>query len=337
MLALGGEPIGMRRRDFITFLLGGATVASPVAAQAQSSGMPVIGFLHSASREPFARLVAAFHAGLNEKGYLEGRNVKVEYRWAEGREDRLSALAADLVHHHVALIVAIGGSFVALAAKAATATIPVLFISGSDPVQLGLVSSLSRPGGNATGLSLESTEMLAKRLEVLRELVPEGTRIAMLKSSAATVEKFETEFIEQYHLIALKLGAGKEFDKTEYENQFDAAVRDGARALLVSADPFFTNWHDLIVALAAKHALPAVYPWRQYAVSGGLASYGPSIFEAYRQIGGYAGRILKGAKPGDLPVQLPTRFELVLNLKAAKALGLTPPRTMFARANELIE
>jgi putative tryptophan/tyrosine transport system substrate-binding protein len=335
-LALGGDRIDMRRRDFMT-LLGGATVLWPVAAMAQSSAMPVIGFLHSASREPFGRLVAAFHEGLNETGYFEGRNVNIEYRWAEGREDMLKPLAADLVHRKVALIVAIGGSFVAVAAKAATATIPVLFISGSDPVQLGLVSSFNRPGGNATGLSLESTEMLAKRLEVLRELVPNGTRIAMLKSSAPTVEKFETEFIERNQLIVLKLGAGKEFDQKEYENQFDAAVKDGSRALLVSADPFFTNWRDLIVALAAKHALPAVYPWRQYAVSGGLASYGPSIIEAYRQIGGYAGRILKGAKPEDLPVQLPTRFELVINLKAATALGLTLPRTMFARANEFIE
>jgi putative ABC transport system substrate-binding protein len=326
----------MRRRDFIA-LLGGAAIAWPVAAHAESSGMPVIGFLHSASRQPFARLVAAFHQGLNEAGFFEDRNVKVEYRWAEGREDLLKTLAADLVQRHVAVIVATGGSFVALAAKAATGKIPVVFVVGSDPVQLGLVSSFSRPGGNATGLTLDSTEMLAKRLEILRELVPGGTKIAMLKSSASTVEKFETDFIEQNQLITLRLGAGKEFDQAEYENQFDAAVKDGARALLVSADPFFTNWRDLIVALTAKHALPGVYPWRQYAVSGGLASYGPSIVEAYQQIGGYAARILKGAKPGDLPVQLPTKFELVLNLKAAKALGLTVPRTMFARANEFIE
>jgi len=336
MLALSGERLNMRRRDFIA-ILGGATVTWPVGAQPQLPAMPVIGFLHSASREPFARFVAAFQEGLKETGYVEGQNVKIEFRWAEGREHLLKTLAADLVDRHVTLIVAAGGSFVALAAKAATLTIPVVFVIGSDPVQLGLVTSFSRPGGNATGLTLESTEMLAKRLEMLRELVPRDTKIAMLKSSVATVEKFETEFIEQNHLIALKLAVGKESDPTEYENQFAAAVKQGARALLVSADPFFTNSRDLIVGLAAKHALPALYPWRQYAASGGLASYGPNILEAYRLAGGYAGRLLKGAKPADLPVQLPTKFELVLNLKSAKLLGLTVPRTMYARVNEYIE
>lgn len=328
--------IDMRRRDFIA-LVGGAVVAGPANAAPQLSAMPVIGFLHSAAREPFARLVNAFQNGLNDVGYAEGRNLRVEYRWAEGREDLLKSMAADLVDRQVALIVAAGGSFVALAAKAATGTMPVVFLVGSDPVQLGLVSSFSRPGGNATGVCLESTDMLAKRLEMLRQMVPEGTRIAMLKSSAPTVEKFETDFIAQNRLIALQLDPGREFAREEYESKFDAAVKNGARALLVSADPFFTNWRDLITALAAKHALPAVYPWRQYAAAGGLASYGPNIVEAYREIGHYAGRILDGSKPGDLPVQLPTKFELVINLATANALGITVPRTMFARANELIE
>jgi putative ABC transport system substrate-binding protein len=326
----------MRRRHFMT-LLGGAALAWPSAAPAQTGAMPTIGFLHSASRQPFARFVDAFHQGLNDMGYFEGRNVQMEYRWAEGREDRLSTLALNLVDRQVSMIVATGGSFVALAAKGATNKIPIVFLVGSDPVQLGLVSSFNRPGGNATGWTLESTEMLAKRLEMLRELVPQETKIAMLKSSARTVEKFETEFAEQYNLIGFKLAVGKELEKQEYEVQFESVVKNGARALLVSADPFFTNSRDVIVALAAKHRLPAVYPWRQYAAAGGLASYGPSIIEAYREVGRYAGRILKGTKPEDLPVQLPTKFELVINLKAATALDLTVPRLMFARANEIIE
>jgi putative tryptophan/tyrosine transport system substrate-binding protein len=326
----------MRRRDLL-ILSGAAAVARPLKADAQTTTVPAVGFLHPASREPFARLVTAFHEGLNETGFVEGQNVKIEYRWAEGREDRLKTLATNLVDRRVAVIAATGGSFVALAAKAATATVPIVFLVGSDPVQLGLVSSLNRPGGNATGVSLESTEMLAKRLEVLRDLFPGGANIAMLKSSASTVEKSETELVERHGLIVLQPRAAQEFEEREFADQFAAAIQSGANALLVSADPFFMNRRNLIVALAAKHALPAVYPWREYALAGGLASYGPSIIEAYREIGRYVGRILKGAKPQDLPVQLPTKFELVINLKTAKALGLAVPTIMFARANELIE
>jgi putative ABC transport system substrate-binding protein len=308
-----------------------------LAVRAQQSSTPVIGFLHPASPGPFARLVAAFQEGLKETGYIDGKNVNVEYRWAEGREDRLKTLALELVDRRVALIAATGGTFVALAAKAATSTVPIVFLVGSDPVQLGLASSLNRPGGNATGVTLESTEMLAKRLEMLREFVPPGIKIGMLKSSAPTVERFEREFVEQYGLFGFTLGTGKEFDEQEYEAQFDRAVKNGSRALLVSADPFFMSRRNLIVRLAAKHGLPAVYPWREYGEAGGLATYGPSIPEGYQQVGRFAGRILKGTKPSDLPVQRPSRFNLVINLKTAKALGLTVSRLMLVRADELIE
>jgi putative ABC transport system substrate-binding protein len=326
----------MRRREVIAFV-GGSLAVWPLVARAQLSDAPVIGFLHSASAEPFQRLVAAFRDGLGDSGFIEGRNVRIEYRWAEGDEDRLKTFAAELVQHRVSLIAAAGGLRSVQVAKAATTTIPILFISGLDPVQLGLVKSINRPDGNATGVNLESTEMIAKRLEMLRQLVPASTRIAMLVSSHVAIEKIETSFVEKNELIAIKLDAGKESDGAEYESKFDAAVKNEAGALLVSSDPFFTNARDLIVALAAKRGLPALYPWRQYAAAGGLASYGPNIAEAYRQIGRYAGRILKGARPQTLPVETPNIFELVINLKAAKALGLTVSPWLLATANETIE
>jgi ABC-type uncharacterized transport system substrate-binding protein len=240
----------------------------------------------------------------------------------------------------VALIVALGGMRSAQAAKAATATIPILFIAGSDPIEAGLVSSLGRPGGNATGVSNQTTEMIAKRLEILHEMLgaslPSGAKMAMLVTSVPVVEKVETEFAERNGLMVLKLGAGREFDQSQYADRFDLAMKTGVRALLVSADPFFTNWRNQIVALAAKHALPVLYPFRQYVAAGGLASYGPDIAEQYRLIGRYAARILRGEKPADLPVQQPTIFELVINLTTARALGLTVPGIILARA-ELIE
>jgi len=323
-------------------VLGGAATW-PLVLRAQPSAMPVIGFLHSASSGPFARHVAAFKQGLSDgnAGYVEGRNVKIDYRWADGRDDRLNALAMDLVNRQVSLIFAAGGMRSAEAAKAATETIPILFIAGSDPIKAGLVSSLNRPGGNATGVSNQTTEMIGKRLELLREVsgesLPRSAKIAMLVTSAPTVEKEEMEFVEGNALVVLKLGAGREFDPREYENRFDLAVKSGARALLVSADPFFTNWRDLIVELAAKRALPAIYPWREYVTAGGLASYGPDIAEEYRQIGRYAARILKGQKVADLPVEQPAKFEMVINLKTAKVLGLTLRRITLVRASELIE
>jgi putative tryptophan/tyrosine transport system substrate-binding protein len=326
----------IKRRSFVT-LLGGAAATWPLGVGAQPAGMPVIGFLHSAARGPFGRLVEAFHEGIGKIDYVVGRNVQVEYRWAEGHEDRLKPLAEDLVRRNVVLICAAGGSFVAVAAQAVTTTIPIVFVIGSDPVQLGLVASLNRPGGNATGVTLESTNMLAKRLETLQALVPDGTRIAMLQSSAPTVERFEAEFVKEHRLLGFKLRIGKELEPSEYEQGFDAAIKRGAGGLLVSADPLFMDRRDLITALAAKHAMPAVYPWRQYAAAGGLVSYGPNIIDAYRDAGRYAGLILKGSKPADLPVLLPTKFELVINLATAKALNITVPRLIFARADELIE
>jgi putative tryptophan/tyrosine transport system substrate-binding protein len=329
----------MRRREFIGVLSGAA--AWPLGACTQPA-TSVIGFLHSASPDPFTRLVAAFKEGLSEgpAGYVEGRNVKIEYRWAEGQEDRLAMLAADLVNRPVALIAALGGMRSALAAKAATPTIPILFIAGSDPIEAGLVSSLARPGGNATGVSNQTTEMIAKRLQVLRDLLgsalPSDAKLGMLVTTAPAVEKVEVEFAERNGLVVLKPGAGKEFNQTEYADKFDTAVKTGVRALLVSADPFFTNWRSQIVALAAKYALPVVYPLRQYVVAGGLASYGPDIAEEYRLIGRYAARILKGQKPADLPVQQPRKFESVINLTTAKALGLTLPGIILA-GSELIE
>jgi putative tryptophan/tyrosine transport system substrate-binding protein len=326
----------MRRRDFVAFVSGAATW--PMVARAQD--MPVIGFLHSASPNPFSNLVAAFKEGLGEgpAGYVDGRNVRIEYRWAEGREDRLEMLATGLVNQPVALIVAVGGMRSAVAAKGATDTIPILFIAGSDPIEAGLVSSLGRPGGNATGVSNQTTEMIGKRLELLREMLGaslRGAKIAMLVTSAPAVEKVETEFAERNGLVVLKLEAGKEFNEEENEKRF-LAVKSRVGALLVSADPFFTNWRNQIVALAARHTLPVLYPLRQYVMAGGLASYGPDIADEYRLIGRYAGRILRGQKPADLPVQQPTKFELVINMKTARALDLTVPRIVRVRA-ELIE
>jgi putative ABC transport system substrate-binding protein len=326
----------MNRRELIVFL--GATMAQwPLGARAQSSQVPVIGFLHPAAPQSFDRLVAAFRQGLGEHGYVEGRNVKIEYRWAEGHMDRLKALALELVQHKVALIAAPGGSFAALAAKSATTTIPILFVAGPNPVGVGLVASIAQPGGNATGVSMESTEMLAKRLEILRDLVPAGSKIAMLMSSAFTVEKFEKDFAEQNELVALKPGTRKEHERDDNDQLFSTAVKDGARALIVSADPVFTAQHQRIVELAARYGLPAVYPWRQYVADGGLVSYGPDLAEAYRQIGRYAGRILGGAKPDRMPVEGPNTFELVVNLKTAKALGIEIPYSLMAVANEKFE
>jgi putative tryptophan/tyrosine transport system substrate-binding protein len=318
-------------------LVAGGLAAGPLVARAQSPSAQVIGLLHTASAEPFQRLVAAFREGLGQSGYVEGRNLKIEYRWAEGDEDRLKTYAADLVKRNVALIAALGGVRAAQVAEAATDRIPILFISGFDPVQLGFVKSINAPGVNATGVNLESTEMIAKRYEMLRQLVAPGTKVAMLVSSYSAIDKIETEFVEQSGLIRIKLEAGKESDEAEYESKFAAAVQDGAGGLLVSSDPLFTNARELIINLAAKRKLPAIYPWRQYATAGGLASYGPNIAEAYRQIGRYAARILKGARPETLPVETPNVFELVINLRTAKALSLDVSPWLLAAANEIIE
>jgi putative ABC transport system substrate-binding protein len=335
----------MRRRDLLALI--GGMAAWPVTGRAQPQAMPVIGFLNSASPAAFARLVEAFRQGLSDEGYVEGRNVSIEYRWAEGHYDRLEGHAADLVRRGVSLIAATGGVPAARAAKTATATIPILFISGVDPVRAKLVASINRPGGNATGIAVITSEMVAKRLELLRELAPSVRAVVMFQYIAKPyTAEFDQEFVAQVEskeaesaartlgLQPLVIDAAREGD---LEAGLETAVKDGADALFVSADPFFTDRRDQIVALAARHGLPAIYPWRQYALAGGLASYGPNIADAYRMIGRFAGRILKGAKPETIPVQEPNTFELVINLKTAKALGLTVSPWLLAAANETIE
>jgi putative ABC transport system substrate-binding protein len=329
--------LSYKRRDFIT-LLGGAAGAWPLAAHAQQAAMPVVGFLNTASPGPFAPLVAAFREGLKDGGYIEGQNVAIEYRWAEGQYDRLPALAADLVRRQVAVIAATGGTVSAMAAKAATSTIPVLFIGGANPVSEGLVSSFNRPGGNVTGVSTYMSELAPKRLELLRELMPKATKIALLinpENAADWRALVDMEPAARVAKVTLLIVRAKV--ESEFEPAFTAMVQQGAEALLVSADPIFNSRRAQLVALAAHYAIPAAYPWREYAIAGGLMSYGPSISGLYRQIAQYVTRILKGDKPGDLPVQNPTKFELLINLKTARARGLTVPPTLLALADEVIE
>jgi len=324
----------VKRREFITLLSGAAVW--PVAATAQQP-IPVIGFLNSTSPGPAAPLAVAFRQALAKQGYLEGRNVAIEYRWAEGHYDRLPGMAADLVNRNVAVIAATGGVVTAKAAIGATSSIPILFIAGFDPVHEGLVTSIARPEGNATGVSVYSAELGNKRLELLREIVP-ANRIGFLVNPGSISTNLEVTDLQEnarnpdLQLVVLEARADSDLDRA-----FEEAVRRGVGALLVSADPFFTSRRDQIVALAARHKLPASYPWPQYAEAGGLLSYGTTLIWAYDQIGLYASRILKGAKPSDLPVQLPTKFELGINLKTARALGLEIPPTLLARADKVIE
>jgi putative tryptophan/tyrosine transport system substrate-binding protein len=324
----------MKRRELILLLGGAMTAASALGAQQKA--MQVIGFLGSTSPGPYAPFVAAFHQGLSEAGYVEGQNVAIEYRWAEGRYERLPALAADLVGRKVDVIVA-SGTPPALAAKTATSTIPIVFNVG-DPVELGLVVSLARPGGNLTGLSNIAIELNPKRLELLSELVPQAGVIALLvnqnnPNTERNIEEVQsTALAKGVQLPILKAGAEGEIDAA-----FEALVQLRAGALVVATDPFLNSRRDQLVALASRHAVPAIYYWREFAAAGGLISYGPSIGAAYRQLGVYAGKILKGAKPADLPVQQPTTFELVVNLKTAKELGITVPQSILGRADEVIE
>jgi putative ABC transport system substrate-binding protein len=324
----------MRRREFIT-LLGGAA-AWPLAARAQQPTLPVIGYLSSGSPAPFAPMVAALRRGLSEAGVVEGKDFVIEYQWVEGQYDRLPTLAADFVRRQVAMIVATGGSRPALAAKAATATIPIVFTGGLDPVELGLVTSLARPGGNATGTINIASDLNAKRLGMLRELVPAATTIAVL--SDATVIVNELKEIETsartigQQILIFEVGSEGDFDKV-----FESMVQRGASALFVNASPFFTSQRKRLVALAARNAIPASYSFREFVVDGGLMTYGASIPDQHRLAGVYAGRILKGEKPADLPVLRPTKFELVINLNTAKALGLRVPDRILALADEVIE
>jgi putative tryptophan/tyrosine transport system substrate-binding protein len=326
----------MRRREFVT-LIGGAAIASPLAVRAQQPGMPIVGFLHYGSPETYAHIVSAFRQGLRESGFVEDQNVAIEYRWANGHYDRLPALAADLVRRQVGAIAAAG--FVgAQAAKAATATIPVAFASGVDPVASGVVASLNRPGGNVTGVSLISLELAAKRLELLRELMPQVRVIALLinpDNPSTGTELTDAEAAAR--TLGLQIRKVTASNERDLDAAFATMQTPRVDALIVSQDGYYIHRRDQIIALAARHAVPAVYSWREHPAAGGLMSYAPSLAEGYRQVGIYIGKILKGAKPADLPVEQPTKFELVINLKTARALGLDVPPTLLARADEVIE
>jgi len=326
----------MKRRELL-LLLGGALMTAR-GLRAQQKAMPVIGFLSSGSPGPFAPFVAAFRQGLSETGYVEGQTVAIEYRWAEGSYDRLPALAADLVGGKVDVITASGGPLPALAAKSATSTIPIVFSSGVDPVERGLVASLARPGGNLTGFTIVSLELMPKRLELLSELVPQASVFALLVNpNNAGIEPMIREVQEAARAKGLQLHVLKAGTESEIDTAFASLVQLQAGALVVSADPFFNTRREQLVALAALHTVPAMYELREFAAAGGLISYAPSLTAAYRQVGIYVGKILKGANPADLPVQRPTTFELVINLKTAKALGLTIPQSILMSASEVIE
>jgi putative tryptophan/tyrosine transport system substrate-binding protein len=327
----------MKRRHFIT-LLAGAAAAWPLAARAQQATMPVVGFLHPSSPEAAASRLPAFRQGLREAGFVESENVAIEYGWADGQMDRLPALAADLVRRRATVIVAPGGNAGALAAKAATTTIPIVFLVGEDPVGLGLVGSLARPGSNMTGVNFFTVELAAKRLELLRELVPAVTRVAALVdpnagNAEATAREVETAARSMgLQIQVLNTSTGREIDMA-----FAGFARERSDALFVGSGPFFIDRRVQLALLAAHHSVPATYQDRLNAEAGGLMSYGASLTDAYRQIGAYAGRILKGTKAADLPVVQATKIDLVINVQAARVLGLTVPPSLLARADQVIE
>jgi putative tryptophan/tyrosine transport system substrate-binding protein len=325
------------RREFIA-LLSGAAAAWPLAARAQQPPLPVVGFLNGQSPDNSAHLVEAFRQGLKQTGYVEGRNVAIEYRWAEGHVDRLPALSADLVRRQVAVIAATGGGATPFAAKAATTTIPIVFNSAGDPIKLGLVTSLNRPGGNLTGTSWFSAEITAKRLALLNELVPTATVVAMLVYRDDPESRWQpADAQEAARVLGQRLIVLNAVTTSEIEAAFARLVQQGAGALVLSTGAFFLNRRDQIVALAARHALPAIYGGREFPVAGGLMSYGNNLPDSYRRNGVYVGRILKGDRPGDLPIDQSTKFELVINLKTANKLGLDLPLSLQIRVDEVIE
>jgi putative ABC transport system substrate-binding protein len=327
----------MRRREFVT-LLGGAAAAWPRAARAQQPAMPVIGLLDPRSADAFAEGVRAFRQGLKDAGFVERENVAIEYRWADDQIDRLPELAAELVRRQVAVIVTTGGSAPALAAKAATTTIPVVFGIGEDPVRAGLVVSLARPGGNLTGVNLFIGELVAKRLELLRELVPAAARVAVLVDpTGPTVETTLRDVEPAARAMGLQIQVLNASTSREIDGAFATLGRERRDALFVAPDPFFVSRRVQMVQMAARHMVPATYALREFAEIGGLMSYGSSITDARRQLGVYAGRILKGAKPADLPVVQSSKFELVINAQTARMLGLTVPATLLSTADEVIE
>jgi putative tryptophan/tyrosine transport system substrate-binding protein len=325
----------MRRRTFVT-LLGGAAVCT-LAARAQQPALPVVGFLNSATPELYEFNVAAFRQGLQELGFVEGKNVAIEFRWARGEYDRLPALAAELVARQVAVIAATGDVVSARAAQAASATTPIVFTIGGDPVRYGLVKSYSRPGGNITGISLISSAIGAKRVEVLHEIVPKATIALLMNPDNPNAEAEQRDAQEAARLLGHPTLVVNVRNRPDFEGAFETIIRERAGALFIATDPMLLSQRDQLVDFAARQKIPAIYFVRTFAVAGGLISYGASITDMYRQAGVYAGRILKGAKPSDLPVLQPTRVELVINLKTARALRIDVPRNLLIRADEVIE
>jgi putative ABC transport system substrate-binding protein len=326
----------VNRRKTIA-LLGGAAVAWPLAAKAQQPTMPVIGFLHSASPEQYSSVVAAFRNGLLDEGFIDGRNVTIEFRWAQGRYDRLPALAAELVQRGV-VVIAAGSTDAALAAKRATTTIPIVFNSGADPVKLGLVASLNRPGGNTTGVTFLTNELVPKRVEALHELLPKAAMIGFLVNPSISTSEVDTKVMQETaSAFGMKLVIENCATEPDFDPAFARLIQQRVEALVVEPDPFFNSKAAKLVALAAHNALPTIYQLRDYVAAGGLMSYGTSLTDAYRLVGVYTGRILKGANPAELPVQQSVKVELVINLKTAKALGLTVPTGLLVRADEVIE
>jgi len=326
----------MKRREFIA-LLGGAAAAWPLAARAQQPAMPVIGYLESRSPDGMTDRLRAFRQGLKDTGYVEGENVRIEYRWAENQVDRLPILAAELVRQRVNVIATTGGEDVALAAKAATKTIPIVFGVAQDPVPFGLVASHSRPGGNATGVNFLVAELGSKQLGLLRELIPAAARVSLLVTPIPTPERVTRDVTAAASAMGLRVDVVQASDSREIESVFGTLVHNKPDALLVGPGAFLVSRRLQLAILAARHALPAVYNVREYPEAGGLMSYGTNVGDAYRQMGVYAGRILKGAKPADLPVVQSSKFELVINLPTARALGIEVPPNLLARADEVIE